>query len=110
MIKDDAVYLGHMHDAIARIQEYTAATDEEGFKGDSMRQDAVIRQLETIGQAAKRVGDETRAQAPQIPWRKLAGMRDKLIHDYFGVDLDAVWMTVTHDLPILEKEIAPLLD
>ena len=110
MIKDDAVYLGHIQDAVVRIQEYIAATDEDGFKGDSMRQDAVIRQLEIIGEAAKRVGDKTRAQAPHIPWRKLAGMRDKLIHEYFGIDLDAVWMTVTLDLPVLEKEIAPLLD
>lgn len=78
-------------------------------RAQSLLQDGVIRQLEIIGEAVKRLAPKTRGLAAQIPWSAIAGMRDKLIHDYFGVDLDQVWLTVTADLPNLEIAVTNIL-
>ncbi|MGQ9532535.1 MAG: HepT-like ribonuclease domain-containing protein [Desulfotomaculales bacterium] len=107
--RDDTVYLRHMLDAIARIQNYLGDTDRVAFDANLLLQDGVIRQLEIIGEAAKRVSARLRQQHPDIPWRSMAGMRDKLIHEYFGVDLDAVWKTVQEDLPSLQSRILAIL-
>jgi uncharacterized protein with HEPN domain len=75
-----------------------------------MVQDAVVRNLEIVGEAAKRVSPDLRERAPGIPWREMAGMRDKLVHDYFGVDLDLVWDVVAAELPAARARIVRLLD
>jgi uncharacterized protein with HEPN domain len=72
-------------------------------------QDGVIRQIEIIGEATKRLSKETKENHSDIPWKDIAGMRDKLIHDYFGVDIDAVWDTVKKDIPTLKKRIGALV-
>ena len=74
-----------------------------------MRQDATLRKLEIIGQAVKSLSDETRSRGPEIPWKQIAGMRDKVIHDYFGVNLEIVWAVVEKELPKLEQAIGRLL-
>jgi len=94
-------YLQHIRDALLSVQEYTA-TGRDGFFGSKMVQDAVVRNLEIVGEAVKALAPETRMQAPTVPWRRIAGMRDQLIHHYFGVDLEVVWRVV-------EVEIDPLL-
>ncbi len=109
MTRDDAVYLEHVRDAISKVQTYLAGIDEATFRAQSLLQDGVIRQLEIIGEAVKRLSPATRGLAAQIPWSAIAGMRDKLIHDYFGVDLDQVWLTVTVDLPALEIAVTNIL-
>jgi uncharacterized protein with HEPN domain len=76
---------------------------------DRMRQDAVIRKMEIIGEAVKRLSDATKQRRPEIPWRQIAGMRDRLTHGYFGVDLGLVWMVVARDLKALEAAVAALL-
>jgi uncharacterized protein with HEPN domain len=75
-----------------------------------MVQDAVVRNLEIVGEAAKRLSPKLRERAPGIPWREMAGMRDKLVHDYFGVDLDLVWDVVAAELPAARTRILLLLD
>jgi len=107
--KDDTVYLRHIFDAIKKVEEYTTGMNEESFFASDKTQDAVIRQLEIIGEATKRITINTRSNHGGIPWKDMAGMRDKLIHDYFGVDINAVWQTVEEDLPFLKNEVATIL-
>jgi uncharacterized protein with HEPN domain len=110
MERDDSVYLRHILDAISRIEEYLHGVDEEMFYQHYLVQDGVIRQLEIIGEASKRLSREVRASCPNVPWPDIAGMRDKLIHDYFGVDLEAVWLTARDDIPALKAEVSTMLE
>lgn len=107
-MKNERVYLRHILNAIADIREY-ASVGAEAFAGDRMRQDAIIRKLEIIGEATKQVSDATRARRPEIPWKQIAGMRDRLTHAYFGVDLNLVWRVVERDLTPLAAAVGDLL-
>ena len=105
----DRIYLLHMSDAIRRITAY-AADGEEAYHRDERTQDAILRNLEVIGEATKHLSDELRDQWPDVPWRRMAGMRDRLIHGYFGVDLDLVWQVVRQHLPDLAVQIGRILE
>jgi uncharacterized protein with HEPN domain len=107
-VKDDRVYLGHIRDAINDIEQYTV-TGRDTFMGDRKRQDAVIRKFEIIGEPVKHLSEETTQRRPDIPWRRIAGMRDRLTHDYLGVDLSLVWAAVERDLPNLRSAVESLL-
>lgn len=105
VVPPDRLYLQHILDAINRIESYLEGVGREAFDTTPLIQDGVIRQLEMIGEATKRLSRELRGEAPDIPWRKIAGMRDKLTHDYMGVDLDAVWRTAREDLGPLGRVV-----
>ena len=107
-MKDDRVYLEHIRDALADIATYTSA-GRDAFFDERIRQDATLRKLEVIGQAVKNLSEESKSKRPQIPWKQIAGMRDKVIHDYFGVNLDIVWAVVEKDLPHLDRAVRDLL-
>ncbi|MEW6621229.1 MAG: DUF86 domain-containing protein [bacterium] len=110
MKKDDTIYLRHILDAIAKIEKYTVGIDYEIFIEDTQIQDSIIRQLEIIGEATKRFSDTFRDKYPHISWKKIAGMRDKLIHDYLGVDTDAIWDTVKDNIPDLREKVALIIE
>ncbi|MCA1790609.1 MAG: DUF86 domain-containing protein [Thioalkalivibrio sp.] len=101
----DRLYLQHILDAILRIGTYLEDLDREEFDRSSLVQDAVIRQLQIIGEASKRLSEELKRWRSSIPWRQVTGMRDKLTHDYMGVDLDAVWKTAVEDLVPLKVAV-----
>lgn len=107
--KSDTVYLLHILDATRQVEEYLGNLDYEAFSKSRLVQDAVIRQFEIIGEATKNLSEATRDRAPQVPWKNMAGMRDKLIHQYFGVDIAAVWETAKQDLPFVRQQVASLL-
>src|SRR5438034_2163425 len=105
---DDRAYLLHIRDAAQRIRDYTG-DGREFFLTDRKTQDAVIRNIEIIGEATKNLSDALRSNHPDIPWKQIAGMRDTLIHRYFGVNLDLVWQVVEHDMPRFSSQIDEIL-
>ncbi len=108
MRKDPRVYLAHMLECIRRIEAYTR-DGEERFMRDTLIQDAVLRNLEVLGEVVKRVPESFRASHPHIPWRGIAGLRDVIIHDYEGIDYARVWQVVVQQLPPLKQAIESIL-
>ena len=98
-VRSDLVYVQHILKAIGRAQEYTRGMTKEAFMENTLVQDAVVRQFEVIGEAAKKVSQEFRQQHAAIPWSFMAKMRDILIHHYWDVDLHVVWVTLHRDIP-----------
>lgn len=91
--------------AIESIEGFIAGMDLDSFQTDDKTTSAVMRKLEIMGEAVKQIPDEIRQTYPQIPWREMAGTRDKLIHFYFGVDYHLVWRAITERLPQVKQEI-----
>lgn len=110
MEKEDLVYIQHIRDAILRIEKYAQSISYDDSKTNDLLQDGIIRQIEVIGEATKRLSSEFRLKSSSIPWKDIAGMRDKLIHNYFGVDIEAVWKTVKEDIPLLRQKVGKILN
>lgn len=100
-MKEDSVYIEHILEMIAKIEVYLADLDYDAFVKDELLQDGVIRKLEVIGEAANQVSESFRLAHAEVPWREMVSMRNKIIHDYFDVDLSVVWDTAKRSLPEL---------
>ncbi len=109
MKHDETVYLRHILDAIDRVETYLQGIEEHAFAKNFLVQDGVIRQIEIMGEATKHLSKTFRLRYDHVPWDDIAGMRDKLIHGYFGVDIDEVWLAATEDIPKLKTEIEKIL-
>ena len=103
--RSDQDLLSDIQEAAQRIATYTAGMMYDAFLGDTKTQDAVIRNLEIIGEATKNLSSELRAKYPDLPWKGMAGVRDRLIHDYFGANLDIVWQIITAELPEVVRKV-----
>ena len=110
MKKKDIIYVKHIRDAINSILEYTKDLNKNDFNSKEIIQDAVIRQIEIIGEAVKNVSIDFRELYSNIPWKKITGMRDKLIHGYFNVDVERVWNVIINDIPVLKNQIEDIID
>ena len=108
-MKDDEIYLLHIQDAVHRILSYTTE-GEHAFMSDSKTQDAVIRNIEIIGEATKKLSDEFKNKHVDVPWKQMAGIRNILIHHYFGVKLELVWQVVVRDLPALMYKLSTIIN
>lgn len=109
MIKDDNIYLEHILESIKEIEEFSKDATKESLSKDRLRQNAIIRELEVIGEAAKNISSSFRDKHKKAEWKKIAGLRDKLIHHYFGVDLNIVWDVIKSDIPELKKDIEEII-
>jgi uncharacterized protein with HEPN domain len=104
-VRDVSLYIRDILAAIESIEAFVGTMDFAAFQDDDKTQSAVIRKLEIIGEAVKQIPEEKRRQYPEIPWKQIAGMRDKLIHFYFGVDAHLVWQTIKKRLPALRESL-----
>jgi uncharacterized protein with HEPN domain len=105
MKRDPQIFIEHILDSIEAIKSHVARMDVENFKKDIKTQDAVMRRLEIIGEAVKNLPAPFKKEHPKVSWPKIAGMRNFLIHEYFGVELKLVWTTVKKNLPELKKQL-----
>lgn len=109
-MKDDTIFLQHILDSITRIESFTRTAVKKRFLNDEMMQSAIIRQIEIIGEAVKNLPIGFTQKYPLVQWGAIAGTRDKLIHHYFGVDLDLIWdVVVQKELPKLKSQIEKIL-
>ena len=109
MKRDSRVYIDDILEALQKIETYTAGLDFSAFAQDSKTIDATVRNFEIIGEAARKIPEETRNMYKQVPWKTMSGMRDKLIHEYFGVNIDVLWATIQEDLPPLKPVMNQVL-
>lgn len=110
MIKEPIIFIEHILDAIEKIEMFMKGVSRENFQKNIQLQDALIRRIEIIGEAVKNLPKEFRNKYENIPWGDIAGMRDKLTHHYFGVDLEIVWKSVNEEIPELKKYIKNILE
>ncbi len=105
MHKNDFAYISHILTCIKKIKKYSKGQSKLQFKESELLQDAIIRNIEIIGEASKKISPSFKKDYSHIPWKEISGMRDKLIHDYLGIDVEVIWTTVKKDIPLLEKEL-----
>ena len=103
--KNDLAFLEHILDSIHAIHEFSQDMSHDELTSNRLKQSAIVREIEIIGEAVKSISKTLKDKHPEIAWKDIAGTRDKMIHHYFGVDLDIVWDIIKKDLPALEKRI-----
>lgn len=108
--RDCRDYLEDILDSIIDIEQFIRGMDFEAFENDKKTMNAVIRSLEVIGEATKNIPEPIKKKYPSIPWKTMAGMRDKMIHEYFGVDIEILWVTATEDVPAIKPMVQNILN
>lgn len=109
MIKDSLIFIKHVLESIRLIESFSKPLTKEKLAKNELRQSAILRELEVVGEAVKNLPEEFTNKYPNVEWKKIAGLRDKLIHHYFGVDLNIVWEVIEKDLPSLKKKLEEIL-
>src|SRR5215210_8523795 len=109
-MSNDRVYLMHIQDSLREVQTFIEGESYESFLKSRLVQNAVMRSFEVVGEAARRISPELRKAHPEVPWRLMSDFRNKLIHDYFGLDLAVIWRTATEDTPVLLQQIEKLTE
>jgi uncharacterized protein with HEPN domain len=109
MIRDFKLFLDDIIEALEKIEEYTRDIDFNTFSKDSKTIDAVIRNFEILGEATKQIPENIKSRYSEVPWKEMAGMRDKLVHAYFGIDTSVLWETITKRIPGLKKQIQEII-
>ena len=108
MKKEPLIYIGHIFDCISAIEDYTATLTKKDFLTSREKQDAVLYRIEIIGEAIKRIPFDVRDQYSEVPWKDIAGTRDKIIHDYVSVDIEAMWEVVEIHIPKLKRQLSDI--
>ncbi|KQC13529.1 MAG: DUF86 domain-containing protein [Methanothrix sp.] len=110
MKKDPEVFLDHILECIDLIEDYSEGVTESEFMRSSSLQDMIARRIEIIGEAVKNLPEDLKREHPEIPWRDIAGLRDIVVHQYFGLDLELIWDVVEKDIPQLKPKISRIQD
>lgn len=110
MSRDYRVYLDDILESVQKVDRYLSGISFEAFENDSMRIDAVVHNLQIIGEAARKIPDEIRFKYPQVEWRKIVGFRNNAVHEYFRVNLDTVWAIIEEEIPKLKVQISEILE
>ena len=108
MKRDPRLYLQDIAQSIEDIESYTVGMTESEFRASRLVQDAVVRRLEIIGEAARQLPAEVRSQYPAIPWRRIVGLRNRLTHEYFGILIERIWHVIERDLPLLKEAMTTM--
>lgn len=103
--KSDFIFIGHILDSINAIETFSLNLTKKELSSNRLKQSAIVRELEIIGEATKNISQAIKKKNPEIQWAKIAGTRDKMIHHYFGLDLNIIWAIINEDLPLLKKQV-----
>lgn len=106
----DLVFLMHVRDSLREVRQFIEDESYEGFLENRMMQNAVMRSFEVVGEATRHLSPEFREARPEVPWRLMSDFRNKLIHDYFGLDLEVIWRTATEDTPVLLAQVEGMIE